>query len=94
MVRSDGREWFAYLCHDCVYLVSHTIFLKKQPFLDFVCEIMLQSPAGKHRYRGQRDIRQANGEDVLRFLDVRSTSYRIEAEFLLKHCKGKGHYLP
>ena len=55
---------------------------------------MLQSPAGKHRYRGQRDIRQANGEDVLRFLDVRSTSYRIEAEFLLKHCKGKGHYLP
>jgi hypothetical protein len=74
--------------------VSHTVFLKKQPFLEFACEIMLQSPAGKRLYDRQRNARKAEGADVLRFLDVKSPTYRAEAEFLLKHCKGKNLYLP
>ena len=63
--------------------------MKKQPFLEFLCEVMLHSPSGKELYRGQRDIRKAEGNDVLGFLDVRNPRYQSEVNFLLKHCKRK-----
>jgi hypothetical protein len=72
-----------------VIVVSHTIFLKKQPFLEFLCEIMLQSPSGKREYSNRRQIRKVDGNDVLRYLDIRSPTYPNEADFLLKHCKRK-----
>ncbi len=63
--------------------------MKKQPFLEFVCEIMLHSPCGKRKYARQRNMTKADGADVLEFLDINNRTYRIEAEFLLKHCKRK-----
>ncbi|CAF1368534.1 unnamed protein product, partial [Adineta ricciae] len=67
--------------------VKHSVFTKKQSFLDFVCEVMVQSPSGKAKHSRQRDVRMADGGDVLQWLDVRNRSYRNDAEFLLKHCK-------
>ncbi len=72
-----------------MFLVRHTVFMKKQPFLEFVCEIMLHSPRGKRIYGRQRNVAKATGDDVLGFLDIHNPTYRIEAEFLLKHCKRK-----
>ena len=68
-------------------VVRHTVFMKKQPFLDFVCEVMLYSPSGKKKYGRLRDVRKADGSDVLDYLDVNNRAYRIDADFLLKHCK-------
>ena len=70
-------------------LVSHAVFMKKQPFLEFLCEVMLRSPSGKLTYGQQRDVVKAEGDDVLQFLDVNSQYYQDEAAFLLKQCKGK-----
>ncbi|CAF4995849.1 unnamed protein product, partial [Rotaria magnacalcarata] len=62
--------------------------MKKQPFLEFLCEVMLHSPCGKRRYAGrQRNVQKVNGDDVLEFLDVSNPTYHIEMNFLLKHCK-------
>ena len=69
--------------------VKHTVFMKKQSFLEFACEIMLHSPSGKRIYGGQRNIEKATGDDVLTFLDRANPNYRNEATFLLKHCKRK-----
>ena len=68
-------------------LVKHSVFMKKQSFLDFVREVMVQSPSGKPKYSRQRNVRMADSHDVLQWLDVRSRNYRNDAEFLLKHCK-------
>jgi hypothetical protein len=50
---------------------------------------MLQSPSGKRDYGNRRHIRKIDGNDALRYLDIRSPRYRTEADFLLKHCKRK-----
>jgi len=63
--------------------------MKKQPFLEFVCEVMLRSPSGKRTYGQQRNVVKAKGDDVLQFLDIDSPDYQDEAAFLLKQCKGK-----
>ncbi len=73
--------------------MSHTVFLKKQPFLEFLCEIMLHSPCGKQKYGRQRNVQKVDGDDVLQFLNTRSLTYQNEADFLLKHCKRKFPYL-
>ena len=70
-----------------VLIVKHTVFLKKQPFLEFLCENMLHSPYGKQRYGGQRNMKKINVEDVLKFLHINNPMYKSEEEFLLKHCK-------
>ncbi|CAM4856969.1 unnamed protein product [Rotaria socialis] len=68
--------------------INHGVFMKKQPFLEFLCEIMLHSPCGKKRYGGrQRNVQKVHGDDVLEFLDIRNPTYQIEMNFLLKHCK-------
>jgi hypothetical protein len=67
--------------------------LKKQPFLEFVCEVMLHSPSGKQKYGGRRNVQKVDGDDVLRFLDAKSPTYQREADFLLKHCKRKCLFL-
>ncbi|CAF4212234.1 unnamed protein product, partial [Rotaria sordida] len=67
--------------------VKHTVFLKKQPFLDFLCEIMSQRPWGKRKYGGQQNVQKADSNDVLKFLDINNPTYKSEADFLLKHCK-------
>ncbi|UJR36678.1 hypothetical protein I4U23_029395 [Adineta vaga] len=67
--------------------VKHTVFMKKQPFIEFVCEVMLHSPSGKRKYGQQRNASKADGADVLQYLDVHNRNYRNEADFLLKHCK-------
>jgi hypothetical protein len=69
--------------------VSHTVFLKKQPFFDFLCEIMRHSPCGNQQYSRQRNVQKVDGDDVLKFLDSRSPTYRVEAAYVLKHCKRK-----
>ena len=63
--------------------------MKKQPFLDFLCEVMLQSPSGRKRYSRDRNRTKAEGDDVLWFLDHTNPDYRTETAFLLKHCKRK-----
>jgi hypothetical protein len=63
--------------------------MKKQPFLEFVCEVMLHSPSGKKKYGRQRNMQKVEGNDVLQFLDASNRQYRIEADFLLKNCKRK-----
>ncbi|CAF4203077.1 unnamed protein product, partial [Adineta steineri] len=55
--------------------VKHTVFMKKQPFIEFLCEIMSHSPSGKRKYGRQRNISKADGEDVLRFLDINNPAY-------------------
>jgi hypothetical protein len=64
--------------------------MKKQHFLDFLCEVMLHSPCGKRHYRRDHNLRKAEMTDVLQFLDRNSNRhYDGETEFLLKHCKSK-----
>ncbi|CAF0732947.1 unnamed protein product [Adineta steineri] len=67
--------------------VKHTVFMKKQPFIEFLCEIMLHSPSGKRKYGRQRNISKADGGDVLSFLDINNPAYQHELDFLLKYCK-------
>ncbi len=83
---------FEYLFLIYVIVVSHTVYLKKQPFLDFICEILLHSPCGKRDYGRQRDARMVHGNDAIIYLDSRSPTYESEANFLLKHCKCKHHH--
>ncbi len=72
-------------------VVSHRVFIKKQSFLDFLCEVMLHSPSGKWRYNGNRNVRKAEMEDVVKFFDrqINDGYYDGEVEFLLKHCQSK-----
>ena len=58
-----------------VLIVKHTVFLKKQPFLEFLCEIMLHNPCGKQRYDDQRNMKKVNVEDVLEFLAPREPQW-------------------
>ncbi|CAF4400597.1 unnamed protein product, partial [Rotaria sordida] len=48
---------------------------------------MMHSPCGKRKYGGQRNVQKADGNDVLKFLDINKSIYKSEADFLLKHCK-------
>ena len=84
-------EYLNIACYFILFLVlvSHTIFLKKQPFVEFICEIMLYSPSGKREYGGRRNVSKISGDDALRYLDTRSRTYQADADFLLKHCKSK-----
>ncbi len=72
-------------------VVSHRVFMKKQPFLDFLCEVMVHSPCGKWQYRHNRNIREVTMEDVQQFFDQKNNHdyYDGEVEFLLKHCISK-----
>jgi hypothetical protein len=72
-------------------VVSHKVFMKGQPFLDFLCEVMLHSPRGKSKYGYKRFISKVTMEDVLEFFDRNSNHgyYDGEVEFLLKYCKSK-----
>ncbi|CAF1296812.1 unnamed protein product [Adineta steineri] len=67
--------------------VKHTVFMKKQPFIEFLCEIMLHSPSGKRKYGRQKNILKADGGDVLNFLDINNLAYHHELDFLVKYCK-------
>jgi len=71
-------------------VVSHRVFMKKQPFLGFLCEVMLHSPCGKRHYRRDRNLQRAELTDVLKFLDQSSNQYYDdEIEFLFKHCESE-----
>ena len=65
------------------------MFLKKQPFLEFVCEVMLQSPSGKKKYGRERDLRKVDGGDVLQWLEWDNRNARGDLVFLEKQCKGE-----
>lgn len=80
-----GKFHFTFL----IFLVKHSVFMKKQPFLDFLCEVMLHSPCGKRTYTNQSRRQKAEIEDVLSFLDIHQPTYKQEVDFLLKHCKRK-----
>jgi len=87
MKRTDQEVSFMF----CTFVVvSHRVFMKKQPFIDFLCEVMLHSPCGKRHYRREQNLRKADLRDVLKFLDRNSNRYYDgEIEFLLEHCKSK-----
>jgi hypothetical protein len=89
MKKIDLKTFFMFFYSFVV--VSHRVFMKKQPFLDFLCEIMRHSPCGKKCYGGNQNIRIAEMRDVLEFFDrnISGGYYDGELEFLLKHCKSK-----
>ncbi len=65
--------------------------MKKQPFLDFLCEVMLHSPCGRREYGRDHKVRKVEISDAVRYLDrnISGTYYEGEIEFLLKQCKSK-----
>ena len=63
--------------------------MKKQPFLDFVGEVMLNSPSGKQFYGRDRQATKVNLYDIQQFLHRENPRYSSEATFLLKHCKSE-----
>lgn len=67
------------------------MFTTEQPFLDFLCEVMLRSPCGERHYSRRRHMERAESRDILKFLDqnINGVYYDGEIEFLLKHCKSK-----
>ncbi|CAF1158155.1 unnamed protein product, partial [Didymodactylos carnosus] len=69
--------------------VSHSCFLKKQPFLDFLREVMVKSPCGVYDGRGRR-IEKVTIEDCINYLDpvINQAYYQGELKFLTKLCKG------
>ncbi|CAF2600413.1 unnamed protein product [Rotaria sp. Silwood2] len=69
--------------------MSHTIFMKEQSFIDFLCEVMLHSTCGKNHYKYKQNVHKAEMKDVLKFLDqnINGNDYHGEIEFLLNHCK-------
>lgn len=67
-------------------IVSHAVFIKGQPFLDFLCEVMLHSPSGKRRYLNYRNMGKADINDVL---DIFTQNNNDDIEFLIKHCRSK-----
>jgi hypothetical protein len=87
--KTKNSQLKGYSCSLQYHIVKHTVFTKKQPFLDFLCEVMLHSPCGKRKYGRQRDVQKVDGNDVLRFLDINTATYRGEVDFLLKQCKRK-----
>ena len=75
-------------------IVNHGIFLRRQPFLDFVCEIMRCSPCGKY-YQGQNRYQsKLSMKDVEQYLDPTNNAqfYNGEIDFLVKQCKRKYPY--
>jgi hypothetical protein len=60
--------------------------MKKQPFLDFLCEVMRQSPCGKWRYGSNRNVEKLQMSDVLEFLNPNTNGhyYHGEIDFLSK----------
>ncbi|UJR09388.1 hypothetical protein I4U23_013631 [Adineta vaga] len=68
--------------------ISHAVFQKKQPFVEFLCEIMRHSPCGKY-YNRDRNISRIEINDVVNYLDQNQNAeyYDGEIEFLLKQCK-------
>ena len=60
--------------------------MTKQSFLDFACEVMIQSPCGRKHFGRDQKIEI---EDVQKFLDQNISG---EFDFLLKHCERKYSY--
>ena len=69
--------------------VKYSVFMKKQPFLDFVGEVMLNSPSGKHLYGRDRQATSAKLYDIQQFLHRENPRSSSEASFLLKQCKSE-----
>ncbi|CAF1537908.1 unnamed protein product [Rotaria sp. Silwood1] len=69
--------------------VSHTVLMKEQSFIDYLCEVMLHSPLGKSHYKNKQKIQTAEIKDVVKFLDqnISGGHYDGEIGFLLNHCK-------
>lgn len=65
--------------------------MTEQPFLDFLCQIMRQSPTGKWLYSERRKMGDLKPEDVLNFFDPDENGnyYQDEMNFLLDHCRSK-----
>jgi hypothetical protein len=65
--------------------------MKKQPFVDFLCEVMLHSPYGTWDYDRDHKVRKVEISDAVRYLDrnISGNYYEGEIEFLLKHCERK-----
>jgi len=75
-------------------VVSHKVFMKKQPFLDFLCEVMRESPGIKRRHRQNENNRNIDINDILHLFDQNTNiqHYRDEIEYLLNQCKSKRLY--
>lgn len=73
-----------------MYVVNYGVFQKKQPFLEFLREVMRHSPCGKY-YKRDRTISRIEIDAVVNYLDRNQNAkyYDDEIEFLLKHCKRK-----
>lgn len=65
------------------------MFVKEQPFLQFLCEVMQYSPTGKWLSSTRRNAGRLTVEDVLKFFDPNQNRdyYRREIEFLTEQCR-------
>lgn len=95
---ADQSRRFVWLTRNCNFLtglrsiiVNYSVFLKKQPFIDFLCEIMRQSPCGRWKYGNDTRITNVEIKDVVEFFDpvFNAEFHDKEGEFLLKHCQGQ-----
>jgi hypothetical protein len=95
LMNLDGKYKILYykfiFLYYMILTVSHAIFMKKQPFINFLCEVMLHSPRGKWQYGRNPGMRTAEIDDILNFLNpnLNVGYYDGEVEFLLEHCKRK-----
>ena len=71
--------------------VSYGVFIKEQPFLNFLCEVMLHSPTGKWLRSNRRNVGRLELKDVINFFDPDQNGeyYDGERKFLLEHCRSK-----
>lgn len=77
------------------FVVSHRVFMTKQPFLHFLCDIMSQCPSYKKRYGRTESNRRATLTEVVALFDpIRNDQYHIDREFFLKNCRSKESKFP
>ena len=71
--------------------VSYQAFMQRQPFIDFLCEIMRHSPLGKKQYANKDRSTKVSTGDLLNFFDIQYAGdyYQGERDFLVKHCRSR-----
>lgn len=69
--------------------------MKKQWFIDFLCEIMRYSPLGKQHFGYNNRNRNDIINDLLGFFDEKYAGeyYQGERKFLLDHCQSRSIFI-
>ncbi|CAF0788522.1 unnamed protein product [Adineta ricciae] len=69
--------------------ISHAVFQKRQPFLEFLCELLRYSPCGQWYNKHSSHTHAVTMSSAVQYLDSNENAeyYDGEIEYLLQYCK-------